>query len=93
MKFFKIGDKVIYPNQGLGIIEDIQEEDYDGERFEIYYLRIISNNTLILIPFSNAEEIGVRKLISSKSIGEIFKFMKNGSVNVTMNWKGRHKEK
>lgn len=92
MNFFKIGDKVFYPNQGLGIIEDIQEEDYYGERFKVYHLRILSNNTLVLVPSSNAEEIGIRKPISTKLIKEIFKFMRNGSVDVTMNWKGRYKE-
>jgi len=89
---FKIGDRIIYPNQGLGVIEDIQEENYFGETFKIYYLRILSNNALVLIPSSNAEEIGIRKLISRGSIQDIFDFMRNGSVDVTMNWKGRYKE-
>ncbi|MDH5743437.1 MAG: hypothetical protein OEZ52_07830, partial [Candidatus Aminicenantes bacterium] len=39
MDSLKIGDKVIYPNQGIGIIEDIQEENYFGERFKIYHVR------------------------------------------------------
>ena len=41
MNSFKIGDRIIYPNQGLGVIEDIQEEAYDGERFRIFHLRIL----------------------------------------------------
>ncbi|MFQ6069636.1 MAG: CarD family transcriptional regulator [Candidatus Aminicenantales bacterium] len=92
MPSFKIGDKVFYPNQGLGVIENIQEEDYYGERFKVYHLRILSNNSLILVPSSNAEEIGIRKPISPKFVEDIFKFMRNGSVDVTMNWKGRYKE-
>ncbi|MFB0564842.1 MAG: CarD family transcriptional regulator [Candidatus Aminicenantaceae bacterium] len=92
MEPFKIGDKVIYPNQGLGVIEDIKEGDYQGEKFKIYHLRIPSPNTLILIPFSKAEEIGIRKPISLDSIEDIFEFMKNGTVDITMNWKGRYKE-
>ncbi|MFQ6109023.1 MAG: CarD family transcriptional regulator [Candidatus Aminicenantales bacterium] len=92
MDSFKIGDKVIYPNQGIGIIEDIQEENHYGESFKIYRVRIISNNTLVLVPSSNTEEIGIRKPITEDSIDEIFEFMRNGKVDVTKNWKGRYKE-
>jgi len=92
MDSFKIGDKVIYPNQGLGIIEDIQEENYYGESFKIYHVRILSNNTLVLVPSSNAAEIGIRKPITEEAIDEIFEFMRNGRVDVTKNWKGRYKE-
>jgi CarD family transcriptional regulator len=92
MDSFKVGDKVIYPNQGLGIIEDIQEESYYGEKFRIYHLRILCNNTLVLVPSSNAEEIGIRKPVTTGLIRKIFEFMRNGDVYVTMNWKGRYKE-
>ncbi|MBN1221980.1 MAG: hypothetical protein JXB23_01935 [Candidatus Aminicenantes bacterium] len=92
MNGLKVGDKVIYPNQGIGIIEDIQEENYFGETFRIFHLRILANDTLVLLPSSNAQEIGIRKPIPEGSIENIFKFMSNGIVEVTMNWKGRYKE-
>jgi CarD family transcriptional regulator len=92
MNSFKIGDRIIYPNQGLGVIEDIQDEAYDGIRFRVLHLRIISNNTLVLIPAASIEEIGIRKLVSERAVKEIFDYMKNGDVEVTMNWKGRYKE-
>ncbi len=92
MNSFKIGDRVIYPNQGLGVIEDIQQEAYNGESFKILHLRILANNTLVLVPSSSAEEIGIRKLISERAVKEIFDYMKNGEVEVSMNWKGRYKE-
>jgi len=92
MDSFKVGDTVIYPNQGLGVIEDIQKENYFGEDFVIYHVRILTNETLVLVPFANAEEIGIRKPVSEKSVEQIFAFMRNGGVDVTMNWKGRYKE-
>jgi CarD family transcriptional regulator len=92
MDSFKVGDSIVYPNQGLGIIEDIQNEDYFGETSKVYHLRILSNNTLVLVPSSSAEEIGIRKPISVRSVKKIFDFMRNGDVDVTMNWKGRYKE-
>ncbi len=92
MDSLKIGDKVIYPNQGIGIVEDIQEERYFGEKFKIYHVRILANSTLVLVPSSNAAEIGIRRPVSESTIQEIFEFISNGGVDVSMNWKGRYKE-
>ena len=92
MDSFNIGDTIIYPNQGLGVIEDIQDESYFGQNFTIYHVRILSNNTLVLVPYSNAKEIGIRRPFSEASVEKIFDFMRNGGVDVTMNWKGRYKE-
>jgi CarD family transcriptional regulator len=92
MNSFKVGDKVVYPNQGLGVIVDIQQQDFNGEKFKIYHLKILSNNTLVMIPSSNAEEMGIRKPVTEQTIKEIFDLMKNGEVDVSMNWKGRYKE-
>lgn len=92
MNAFKIGDKVIYPNQGLGVIEDIQDENYYGEDFRIYHLRILHNDTLVMVPSSNADEIGIRKPASRATVNKLFHFIRNGEVDVTLNWKGRYKE-
>lgn len=92
MDNFSIGDKVIYPNQGIGVVEDIQKEKYFGQEFHIYHLRIVSNDSKIMVPSSNTEEIGIRRLISLDTIREIYDFMRSGAVDVSMNWKGRYKE-
>ena len=92
MKTLKIGDKVIYPNQGLGVIEAVHEEAYNGERFKVYNLRIICNNTLVTVPSATALELGIRRPMSEDSVREIFHFMGNGDVDVSTDWKGRYKE-
>ncbi|MBN1939824.1 MAG: hypothetical protein JW843_09575 [Candidatus Aminicenantes bacterium] len=92
MNCFKVGDRVIYPNQGLGLVVDVQEQAYNGENFTVYHLRLVSSNTLVMVPLSSFEEIGIRKLIGNGAVKEIFDYLKNGEVEVTMNWKGRYKE-
>jgi len=92
MNSFKVGDKVVYPNQGLGVIVDVQHQDFNGEKFKIYHLKILSNNTLVMIPSASAEEMGIRRPVTEETIKEIFDLMKNGEVDVSMNWKGRYKE-
>jgi CarD family transcriptional regulator len=92
MNYFSIGDKIIYPNQGIGIVEDIQKQRLYGEESRVCCLRIVSNDTLILIPFSSIREMGIRKLVSEEKIEKIYNFMRNGIVDISKNWKGRHKE-
>jgi CarD family transcriptional regulator len=92
MKSLKIGDKVIYPNQGLGVIEAVCEESFDGQRFMVFHLRILSNNTLVTVPSSTALEIGIRRPVTNGSIRKIYEFMGKGEVDVTTDWKGRYKE-
>ncbi len=92
MNSLKIGDKVIYPNQGLGIVEDIRDGSYNGEQFKIFHVRIVNNNTLVQVPSAGAEEMGIRRPISESAIKKIFQFMRSGNVDLSMNWKGRYKE-
>jgi CarD family transcriptional regulator len=92
MKSLKIGDKVIYPNQGLGVVEAIQEQAYNGERFTVYNLRIICNNTLVTVPSTTVVELGIRRPVTEDSIRKIFQYMGDGDVDVTTDWKGRYKE-
>jgi CarD family transcriptional regulator len=92
MKALKIGDKVIYPNQGLGVVEAIREEAYNGESFTVFNLRIIANNTLVTVPSSTALELGIRRPIEEDCIRKVFQFMGDGDVDVTTDWKGRYKE-
>ncbi len=92
MDNFSIGDKIIYPNQGIGVIEDIQRENYFGQEFRVYHLRIVANDTKILVPSSNTAEIGIRRLIARGDIQQVYDFIRSGTVDVSMNWKGRYKE-
>lgn len=92
MDSLKIGDKVIYPAQGIGIIEDIQEESYNGQPCRIFHIRLVCNNTLVVIPSNSAAEIGLRRPISQKSVNKFFHFIKNCPVDISSDWKDRYKE-
>src|SRR4030043_70371 len=75
MHSFKIGDRIIYPNQGLAVIEGIQQEHLYGEDFNFYRVRILCNKTLVLVPSGNTEEMGIRKLMSEDAVEEIFRYL------------------
>lgn len=92
MDSLRVGDRVIYPNQGLAVVEDIQNDGLAGIANRVFMLRLISNNTKIFVPSASAREMGIRKLIANEAIRKLFRFMKSGPVDVTSDWKDRYKE-
>ncbi|MGB4704181.1 MAG: CarD family transcriptional regulator [Candidatus Saccharicenans sp.] len=92
MHSLKVGDKVIYPAQGIGIIENIQEEIFDGQVVRTFYIRLQNSNTLVVIPSSSAAEIGLRKPVSQKDVNKLFNFIKKCSVDISADWKDRYRE-
>ncbi|MCR4410703.1 MAG: CarD family transcriptional regulator [Candidatus Saccharicenans sp.] len=92
MHSLKVGDKVIYPAQGLGVIEDIQEETYNGQLVRTFYIRLAINNTLVVIPSNSAAEIGLRRPVSQKNVNKFFQYLRKCSVDISADWKDRYKE-
>lgn len=89
---FNVGDQVIYPNQGVGFIEEVCETSVGGKKSEFYRLRLSSNDSLVMVPVDNAESIGVRRLCSEKDLTQLFKILENGSVDLARDWKNRYKD-
>ena len=92
MNSFKVGDKIIYPAQGIGIVEEITEQTFDGQSSRILHIRLIESNTLVVIPSQSATEIGLRKPISQKQVTSFFQFFKDCEVDISADWKDRYKE-
>jgi len=89
---FQIGDKVVYPNQGVGTIENISTRSF-GTAFEKFYLlRFGCNSMTVLVPFSNAANIGLRRVTKDREISRILSYLSNGSCITNADWKVRFKE-
>ncbi|PYS96702.1 MAG: CarD family transcriptional regulator [Acidobacteria bacterium] len=89
---FKIGDKVIYPNHGLGIIEQIETRPTGEREEEFLRLRIVANDSTVMVPRSNTTSVGLRRVISKKEIEEVYDALKDTKVRVFDDWKGRFQE-
>ncbi|MFQ5876523.1 MAG: CarD family transcriptional regulator [Acidobacteriota bacterium] len=89
---FNIGDKVVYPNHGLGIIEQIETRPCGDRMEEFLRLRIISNDSTVMVPRNNAKHVGLRRVISKKEIDEVFDVLKDRKIRVFDDWKGRFQE-
>ena len=89
---FQIGDKVVYPNQGVGTIENISTRSF-GSAFERYYLlRFGCNSMTVLVPFSNAANIGLRRVTKDREISRVLSYISNGTCDCSSDWKVRYKE-
>jgi CarD family transcriptional regulator len=89
---FQIGDKVVYPNQGVGTIENISTRSF-GSAFEKFYLlRLGCNSMTVLVPFSNVANIGLRRVTKDREISRVLSFLSNGSCFTNPDWKVRFKE-
>jgi CarD family transcriptional regulator len=89
---FEIGDKVIYPNHGLGIVERIEEKTILGTTCGFYHLRIAANDTTVLVPLSNVDGVGLRRAIDDGEVDRLFKLLGDGKIDAQQNWKGRFKD-
>ena len=89
---FEVGDKVIYPNHGLGIVEGIEEKTIFGTTAGFFHLRIVANDTTVLVPVSNVDGVGLRKAITDEEVDHLFTLLSNGKIDNHQNWKGRFKD-
>lgn len=88
----QVGDKVIYPNHGLGVVESIEEKTIFGTTCGFYSLRMTSSDTTVLVPVNNLEDVGVRRAISDSEVKKLFTHIGNGQIDDHQNWKGRFKD-
>jgi CarD family transcriptional regulator len=89
---FQVGDKVIYPNHGLGIVERVEEKTILGQTLGFFHLRIVSNDTTVLVPVANVDNVGLRKAISDDEVERLFHLLSDGKIDNHQNWKGRFKD-
>ena len=89
---FEVGDKVIYPNHGLGIVERIEDKTILGTTCGFYHLRIVANDTTVLVPLANVDGVGLRRAIGDEEVERLFTLLGDGKIDNHQNWKGRFKD-
>jgi len=85
---FKKGEKVFYPQVGLGKIEDIIFKKIEGKKEKFYKIHIIKNNSKVFIPVKSSN---VRKLIKEKMVKDILSFLETDEFSIEKDWKQRSK--
>src|SRR3954470_16062341 len=89
---FKPGQKVVYPNYGVTVVEKIEATNWDGLQQRCYHLRLLSNNAQIMVPLINKELVGLRPLGGNGEIRALFGILEDGNIDTYKDWKGRYKQ-
>ncbi|MDW7668900.1 MAG: CarD family transcriptional regulator [Bacillota bacterium] len=88
---YRLGDKIVYPMHGAGVIESVEEKEVLGEKKKYFIIKMPVNEMKLMIPVDNVENIGVRKIISNSEVKEVFDILKEDSSLNKMNWNKRYR--
>lgn len=89
---YKIGDRVLYPMHGAGVIEAIEEKEILGELHSYYILRLPAGDMKVMIPMKNAAEIGVRDIISTDEAKSVLALFDSHMCTEDSNWNKRYRD-
>ena len=88
---FKIGDKVVYPMHGAGIIESIEEKEVLGEKRYYYILRLPVGDMKVMIPIDNGKQVGLREVIDSDGVERVMGILGDECSTMSSNWNRRYR--
>jgi CarD family transcriptional regulator, regulator of rRNA transcription len=89
---FHIGDKVVYPNHGVGTIEQISSRTMGSTVEKFYLLKIKSSSLKVMVPFHNVATVGLRRVVKNGEVQKIVDFLTDGECENNSDWKYRFKE-
>jgi CarD family transcriptional regulator len=89
---FHIGDKVVYPNHGVGTIEQISSRTFGQTVEQFYLLKIKASSLKVMVPFHNVGTVGLRRVVKNGEMQKVFDFLTDGACENSTDWKFRFKE-
>jgi len=89
---FNVGDKVVYPNHGAGVVEGIIEKDIEGERKKFFVLSLCGGDLKVTVPKDSTEKVGLRSVIPKHQIKSVFEALGEEPTQMPSNWNHRFKK-
>jgi CarD family transcriptional regulator len=90
---FKAGDKIVYPGHGVGEIEGVRVTNLGGDVHHIYNIKILESGMKVMVPVSQAQSVGLRKIIDKKAIDEVYEILRDRDFKIdTQTWNRRFRE-
>ena len=86
---FHIGDKVVYPNHGVGVIEQISSRSVGSTVEKFYLLNIKSSSLKVMVPCSNVGSVGIRRVVRNGEVQKILDFLSIAENATNSDWKDR----
>lgn len=89
---FNVGDKIVYPMHGAGVIECIEEREILGQKQNYYVMKMPMGDMRVMIPTHNVDGIGIRGVIDGQDVDKVFAILQDQTINVNSNWNKRYRE-
>jgi len=89
---FNIGDKVVYPMHGAGIIEGIEEKEILGKCQRYYILRLPIREMKVMLPTDNVQNLGLRDIIADSTVSEVLMILSGNQSDMSANWNRRYRD-
>ena len=89
---YQIGDKVVHPMYGGGVVDSIVQKTVDGVVRDYYILKLPNRSMVVMVPTDNCEEIGVRRVVDQSQADQVMAAIPAIQVEMTANWNHRYRE-
>ena len=89
---FQVGDKIVHPMHGAGIVDSIVQKKVSGVVREYYILKLPVGGMMVMVPTEHCEEIGVRPIVPGEEAERIIEQLSSIQVEMTSNWNQRYRE-
>ena len=87
-----VGDKVVHPLHGAGIIEEIKEMEIVGVKRKYYVVRFAIGNMVTNIPIESSESIGIRSVIDKTEAKKVLQCFRDAEIEDDANWNKRQRD-
>ncbi|KGG80111.1 CarD family transcriptional regulator [Caloranaerobacter azorensis] len=88
---FGIGDKIVYPMHGAGVIEAIEEKEILGKKRKYYVMKMPMGDMKVMVPVDNVDEIGIREVIDSEEVEQVLAVLADDRTKMPQNWNRRYR--
>ncbi|MGE5529173.1 MAG: CarD family transcriptional regulator [Patescibacteria group bacterium] len=88
---FNIGDRVVYPMHGAGVIEAIEEREISGAKQDYYVIRLPLGEMKVMVPCQNVQELGLRIIISQNQVEDVLTVLQGKGAAMSSNWSHRYR--
>jgi CarD family transcriptional regulator len=87
---YRLGDKVVYPLHGVGIIDSIEDKKVLGEKRSYYIIKLSISDMTVMIPTDKSDELGLRLIVSSREANKALKVIGGEKTEMEEDWKSRY---
>jgi CarD family transcriptional regulator len=89
---YSLGDKVVYPLHGVGVIDSIEDKTVLGEKRSYYVIKLAISDMTVMIPTNKSEDLGLRLVVSDRDANKALKVIGSETTEMEEDWKSRYQQ-